>query len=153
MYGDDAEAHAVELAHRFAEAQTSTGPGKPVRYSLLAGEQALDSYAYEDALTHFERGLVARNIVLSGAEAASDDEAASLQFGVPRRVRKLGDSSDRSSQRTTSSPLPPCPSPSRIELLYGRCRSEGSPLPKAVDPYPTSRILSPCSGRPSPRLD
>ena len=55
LYGDDAEAHAEELAHHFAEAQTSTGPDQLVRYSLLAGEQALASYAYEDALAHFEK--------------------------------------------------------------------------------------------------
>ncbi len=47
-----------------------------VRYSLLAGERALASHAYEDALAHFERGLVARDITMSGTEAASDEEAA-----------------------------------------------------------------------------
>ena len=57
LYGDDAEVHAAELAHHFAEAQTSTGPTKLVLYSLLAGERALASYAYENALTHFEREL------------------------------------------------------------------------------------------------
>ena len=61
---------------------------KLVRYSLPAGERALASYAYEDALTHFERGLVARGITLSGPEAASqaapDEEAAALLFGLAR---------------------------------------------------------------------
>ena len=82
LYGDDAEAHSAELAHHFAEAQTSTGPDKMVRYSLLAGEQALAAYAWDEALTHFESGLVARDITLSGTKAASDDEAAALLFGL-----------------------------------------------------------------------
>ena len=72
LYGTDAESHAAELAHHFAEAQTLTGPDKLVRYSLLAGERALASNPWEDALTHFERGLVARDLSLSGTEAAPD---------------------------------------------------------------------------------
>ena len=50
----------------------------------MAGERALASYAYEDAITHFERGLVARGTSLSGTEAASDAEAAALLFGLAR---------------------------------------------------------------------
>ena len=84
LYGDDAEAHAAELAHHYNEAQTSTGPDKLVRYSLLAGERALAAYAYEDALAHFKRGLAGRDISLSGTEAAPDEEAAALLFGLAR---------------------------------------------------------------------
>ena len=82
LYGDEAEAHTAELAHHYNEAQTSTGYTRLVRYSLLAGEQALASYAWDEAITHFERGLAARDITLSGKEAASDAEAASLLFGL-----------------------------------------------------------------------
>ncbi|MCI0799867.1 MAG: hypothetical protein J4N89_09730, partial [Chloroflexi bacterium] len=84
LYGDDADAHAAELAHHFAEAQTVLGTEKLARYSLLAGERALGSHAYEDALAHFERGLVARGITLSKTEAASDEQAAALLFGLAR---------------------------------------------------------------------
>ncbi|MCI0795075.1 MAG: AAA family ATPase [Chloroflexi bacterium] len=84
LYGDDAEAHAAELAHHFAEAQVELGADKLARYSLMAGERALASYAYEDALAHFERGLVARDITLSGTETASNQEAANLLFGMAR---------------------------------------------------------------------
>jgi predicted ATPase len=84
LYGEDAVAHAAELAHHFAEAQTSTGPTKLACYSLLAGEQALAAYAYEDALAHFESGLAAREIALSGTETAPDEEAAALLFGLAR---------------------------------------------------------------------
>jgi len=54
----------------------------------VAGEQALAVYAYEEALVHFERGLAARDIALSGTEAASqaalDDKTAALLFGLAR---------------------------------------------------------------------
>ena len=84
LYGDAAENHAGELAHHFGESQTSNGVTKLVRYSRLAGERALASHAYEDAITHFERSLVARDITLSGTEAAPDEEAAALLFGLAR---------------------------------------------------------------------
>ena len=84
LYGDDAEAHAAELAHHFSQAEAVLGPEKLVRYSLPAGERALASYAFEDALAHFERGLVARGISLSGTDAAADQEAAALLFGLAR---------------------------------------------------------------------
>ena len=84
LYGNEANAHAAELAHHFAEAQTLTGPEKLVRYSLISGEQALAAYAYEDALAHFERGLVAWDISSSGTEAAPDEEVADLLFGLAR---------------------------------------------------------------------
>ena len=84
MYGNEANVHSAELAHHFAEAQTLTGPEKLVRYSLISGELALAAYAYEDALAHFERGLVARDISSSGTEAAPDAEVADLLFGLAR---------------------------------------------------------------------
>jgi len=83
-YGATAEAHSAELAHHFAEAATGAVNEKLVHYSLLAGEQALAAYGWEDALTHYERGLVARDISLAGTEAASDEEAADLLFGLGR---------------------------------------------------------------------
>ena len=84
LYGDNAEDHAAQLAHHFAEAEPVLGPERLVRYSLMAGERALATYAYEDAVTHFERGLVARSISLSGTEPAADEEAADLLFSLAR---------------------------------------------------------------------
>ena len=84
LYAVEVEAHAAELAHHFAEAGPVLGPEKLVQYSRLAGERALTAYAYEDALTHFEKGLVAREITLSGTDTASDEEAAGLLFGLAR---------------------------------------------------------------------
>ncbi len=81
LYGDDAESHAAELAHHFAQAQTLTGPGKVVRYSLLAGERALASYAHEDALACFQRALAAKEGSAMKPELA-DAETAAILFGL-----------------------------------------------------------------------
>jgi DNA-binding SARP family transcriptional activator len=79
-YGEQAGAHAGELAHHFAEAHPVLGPSKLVRYSLLAGEAALTARAPEQALEHFERGLAARG------DAAIDHEAVELLFGLARAL-------------------------------------------------------------------
>ena len=84
LYGANAKIHAAELAYHFAQAEMILGPSKLAGYSLLAGEEALASHAYEDALAYFERGLAARNIPLSGLEVALDEEAAALLFGLGR---------------------------------------------------------------------
>jgi predicted ATPase len=84
LHQTDLAEHAAGLARHFAEVESVLGPEKLARYSLMAGEQALATYAYEDALTHFEKGLAARNIALSGTEAASGEEAAALLFGLAR---------------------------------------------------------------------
>ena len=90
LYGANTEAHAAELAHHFAEAEAVLGPDKLVRYSLLAGEQALATYAHEEALAHFERGLTAEQVPLSGTEPAKDEATAKLLFGLGRaRVATL----------------------------------------------------------------
>lgn len=69
------------LAHRFAESGLSE---RSVDYWLRAGERALVTYSYEEALGHFERGLLARGITLFGTEAAPNEEAAALLFGLAR---------------------------------------------------------------------
>ena len=84
MHQTDLAVHAADLARHFAEAGSILGPEKLARYSLMAGERALAAYAYEDALRHFEKGLAARNVSLSGTQTASDEEAAALLFGLAR---------------------------------------------------------------------
>ena len=90
-YGDNAEVHAAELAHHFAEAEAVLGSDKLVRYSLLAGERAVAAYAWEEALIHFEKGLVARGITLSGTKAAAEEETAALLFGLGRAQAATGE--------------------------------------------------------------
>ncbi len=77
-YGDDAEAHAAELAHHFAEAEAVLGTQKLVRYSLPAGERALAAFAWEEALAHFQRDLATRD------GQPMDDQKAELLFGLGR---------------------------------------------------------------------
>ncbi len=89
LYGADVEAHAAELAHHFAEAQTVLGRDKLVRYSLLAGERAMAAYAWEDALTHFQRGVAAKGFPLEGAQPAEDADSARLLFGLGRAQAAL----------------------------------------------------------------
>ena len=78
LYGVEVEDHASELAHHFAEAEAVTGTEKLVRYCLLAGEQALAVYAFEEALLHFGRALAARE------EQPPDANTAALLFGLAR---------------------------------------------------------------------
>ncbi len=77
-YEADVESHAAELAYHFAEAQTVLGPEKLIHYSLLAGERALAAYGWEEALTHFERGLTAKE------GHPMDEQTATLLFGLGR---------------------------------------------------------------------
>jgi hypothetical protein len=93
LYQDELGAHAAVLAHHFAAAEPVLGPEKPVRYSLLAGQQALAAHAYEDGLAHFQRGLAAKRGLASseagpsarrseGFELIQDAETAELMVGL-----------------------------------------------------------------------
>jgi len=84
LYSSNIEAHAAELAHHFAEAQTVLGTGKLIRYSSLAGERALATYAYEEALAHIQRALAAKEVPLTGSQPAQDLQEADLLFGLVR---------------------------------------------------------------------
>jgi DNA-binding CsgD family transcriptional regulator/tetratricopeptide (TPR) repeat protein len=79
------------LAYHFAEAEPFLGPGKLVRYSLLAGEWALAAHAYEEALAYFQRGLAAKEVPLDGTEPARDAEEAALLFGAGYALAALRD--------------------------------------------------------------
>ena len=78
LYSGDVGTHSAELAHHFAEAEPVLGAEKLVRYSLAAGEQALATYAWEEALFLFDRALAAKE------GQAMDDDSAALTFGLGR---------------------------------------------------------------------
>ena len=86
LYGSDVEAHASELAHHFTEASSVVGKDKLVRHSAMAGEWALSTYAWEEALDHFQRALAAKEgeAPSKGSEEATDAETAALLFGMGR---------------------------------------------------------------------
>ena len=83
-YGEDSEAHAAELAFHFEQAQSMVGTDKLVRYSMVAGQKALDNSAFEDAMAHFQRGVDARQ----GQDM--DDQLAELLVGYGRAGCSLG---------------------------------------------------------------
>ncbi|MCH7843198.1 MAG: AAA family ATPase [Chloroflexi bacterium] len=84
LYGEHGGDHAAELAYHFAEAEPVAGPDKLVKYTMLAGERALEAYAHEEALGHFQRGLIAKGLEEEGAMPVPDAEAAALLFGLGR---------------------------------------------------------------------
>ena len=84
LYSDNIEAHAAELAYHFTEAQTALGTAKLITYSSLAGERALATYAYEEALAHIQRALAAKEVPLAGSQPAQDIQEADLLFGLVR---------------------------------------------------------------------
>ena len=89
LYGDEVEAHAAHLAYHFGEAEAVLGSEKLVRYSILAGEGALDRYAYEEALSHFQRALVATE-----GQPPIDAGGAALLFGLGRAQGAAGQMHD-----------------------------------------------------------
>jgi DNA-binding CsgD family transcriptional regulator/tetratricopeptide (TPR) repeat protein len=60
VYGGNSPEIVTTLAYHLAEAMTMVDPDKLVRFSLLAGVQALDAYAPEEAMVYLERGLAAK---------------------------------------------------------------------------------------------
>jgi DNA-binding CsgD family transcriptional regulator/Tfp pilus assembly protein PilF len=77
-YGANAHLHAGELAFHFNQAQAVVGEQRLVRYSLLAGEQALAAYACQEALEHFQRALAAKQ------GKPMDYETAAILSGLGR---------------------------------------------------------------------
>ncbi|MDP6512568.1 MAG: protein kinase, partial [SAR202 cluster bacterium] len=86
LYGADAEANAAELAHHFTQAETVLGKEKLVRYSIVAGERAIGSNAFEEALVHFQRALAAveGSSPSMGEDQGIDEQTATILFGLGR---------------------------------------------------------------------
>jgi tetratricopeptide (TPR) repeat protein len=85
LYGDSAEAHAAELVHHFAEAQTVLGTDRLAHYSVIAGGRALSAYAWEEAQVHFQRALAvkeANNVDSETAELLSGLGKAQVAMGL-----------------------------------------------------------------------
>jgi DNA-binding CsgD family transcriptional regulator/tetratricopeptide (TPR) repeat protein len=76
LYGDESTEHATELAYHFIAAEAVLGPSRGAHYSNVAGQQALASHAYEEALRHFQYALEARR------DEDMDRDTADLYFGL-----------------------------------------------------------------------
>jgi tetratricopeptide (TPR) repeat protein len=57
LYGENAKAHAAELAFHFDQAQAVLGTIKFEKYCIAAGERCLENRAWENAISYFERAL------------------------------------------------------------------------------------------------
>ena len=76
----DLDDHAAALAHHFTRAGGIDSTQKVARYSLITGEHALKVYAQEEALGHFQRGLMTKGVDVEGVAPAPDAEAAALMW-------------------------------------------------------------------------
>jgi len=83
-YGNDPGGHTSELAHHFTQAASVLGIDRMIHYTLMAGERALATHAWAEAIGHFTRGLEAKNVDPDGRSPANDAEAAGLLFGLSR---------------------------------------------------------------------
>ena len=57
IYGAKSGDHAGELSHHFYQAGSGADPDKTAHYLMLAGERALQSLAFEDALRLIESAV------------------------------------------------------------------------------------------------
>ncbi|HUW02789.1 MAG TPA: AAA family ATPase [Acidimicrobiales bacterium] len=57
VYADSLPTHAATISSHLEQAGASVEPERKLRFHALAGERALDSAAFEDALPHFRRVL------------------------------------------------------------------------------------------------
>ncbi|MDA2937954.1 protein kinase, partial [Acidobacteria bacterium AH-259-A15] len=83
VYKDNLDKQASDLAHHLYQAGTAADQEKTVHYLTLAGEQALEAAAAEDALRHFENAL-------SLQEVSDKKERADLLFKRGQAHRSLG---------------------------------------------------------------
>jgi len=84
IYGNLFGDHVAELAHHFTQAAPVLGLEKMVKYLTLAGEHALATHAYDDAIAHFQRGLAAKGVGQESESEAIDGETAALLYGLGR---------------------------------------------------------------------
>ncbi len=85
MFNDRLEEQSHLLAHHFYEAGETQ---RALKYSIIAGERALSTYAHEEAQAHFQRGLAAK-----GGQPL-DSEGAAMCFGLGRAQGSTGQHHD-----------------------------------------------------------
>jgi DNA-binding CsgD family transcriptional regulator len=92
MYESSIRLHAAEIAHHLAEAAPISNSGMLVKYSMMAGEQALTAYAYEDAVDYFQHVLAVKkgDVSSNASEKVSDTETAAILFGLGKAQGATG---------------------------------------------------------------
>ncbi|HUO83811.1 MAG TPA: hypothetical protein VM534_01735, partial [Thermoanaerobaculia bacterium] len=84
VYGADAPAHAMELAHQLQEAGAEALPDRTRRYLRLAGDQALSSAAAAEAFDYYGKALAL-------TEGLDPKERGEILFDRGMARRALGD--------------------------------------------------------------
>ncbi len=70
VYGQEADAHAADLAHHLYQAGAAADPAKTARYLVLAGDRAIKGTAYAEALRDYD---LAFSLQPAGERAARAD--------------------------------------------------------------------------------
>jgi DNA-binding CsgD family transcriptional regulator/tetratricopeptide (TPR) repeat protein len=143
---------AARMAHHFAEAGLAAGAEKAARYSLIAGEKALESYAWEEALENFQLGLRTKGVEVSRLLSAPDQVSADLLFGLGRaqvaraRSPNLNDAMDsfipafnwyvssQEAERAVAIAVYPMP------LIAGYVTGAGKLIERALDMVPADSL-------------
>jgi tetratricopeptide (TPR) repeat protein len=68
LYGTSTDSHVAELSRHFAEAASTGEHARALAYARRAGDRAMQSYAYEEAVAEYQRALRALDL-------AAPDEA------------------------------------------------------------------------------
>jgi DNA-binding CsgD family transcriptional regulator len=77
-YGSNSATYASELAWHYKQATAVLGAEKMVAYSVIAGQSALRSFAWSEALEHFE------NVRAALGDDSEEIELAHAWFGIAR---------------------------------------------------------------------
>jgi hypothetical protein len=73
LYGTSTDSHVAELSRHFAEAASTGEHARALAYARRAGDRAMQSYAYEEAVAEYRRALRA-------LELAAPDEAVRCEI-------------------------------------------------------------------------
>ena len=89
LYGDRADEHAADLAHHFAQAETILGTEKLFAYSLIAGANAFDAHAYENAEAIYQTALTNADPDTAGRHSCTPHRPGQGPGGRPQVERRL----------------------------------------------------------------
>ncbi|MDQ3944070.1 MAG: AAA family ATPase [Actinomycetota bacterium] len=83
VYAASLQSQAAAIAHHLVQAGSAADPKRTFRYLLMAGQRALETVAFEDALTHLERAA-------ERSELGTPSERAELLFRLGTARRNTG---------------------------------------------------------------
>ena len=85
LHGGDIEASIARIAYHFFRAAPAGNLRKAVDYSTMAGQQAAESLAYEDAIEHYRRSLEAL-----GCQKADQLERCRILLALGEALNRVG---------------------------------------------------------------